>query len=149
MPHPNSSMRRLLVIFLLGTNHRHYHQYTDNGSLHHVLSPFYYKTGTMGWIGSTSYVLPIQLSYRTLNRVIRVGRKNVVTFILKEYLLFSFLTASLSSSDWTNSFWLFMYLVINFCRTRTLVWGDYLSYFFLEQIIGIIISTQTTDTYTR
>ena len=33
---------------------------------------FYYKTGTMGRIGSTSYVLPIQLSYRTLNRVIRV-----------------------------------------------------------------------------
>ena len=37
-----------------------------------LLSPFYYKTGTMGRIGSTSYVLPIRLSYRTLNRVIRV-----------------------------------------------------------------------------
>ena len=37
-----------------------------------ILSPFYYKTGTMGRIGSTSYVLPIWLSYRTLNRVIRV-----------------------------------------------------------------------------
>ena len=28
--------------------------------------------GTMGRIGSTSYVLPIRLSYRTLNRVVRV-----------------------------------------------------------------------------
>ena len=37
-----------------------------------ILSPFYYKTGTMGRIGSTSYVLPIRLSYRMLNRVIRV-----------------------------------------------------------------------------
>ena len=57
-PYPNSSMRRSLVIFLLGTDHRHYHQYTDNGSLHRV-------------------------------------RNNVLTFILKEHLLFSFLTASL------------------------------------------------------
>ena len=56
-PYPNSSMRRSLVIFLLGTDHRHYHQYTDNGSLHRV------------W-------------------------NNVLTFILKEHLLFSFLTAS-------------------------------------------------------
>ena len=72
-PYPNSSMRRSLVIFLLGTDHRHYHQYTDNGSLH------------------------------------RVGN-NVTTFILKEHLLFSFLTASLSSSDSRNSFRLFMYL---------------------------------------
>ena len=37
-----------------------------------LLLPFYYKTGTMGRIGSTSYVLPIRLSYRTLNRVMRV-----------------------------------------------------------------------------
>ena len=37
-----------------------------------ILSPFYYKTGTMGQIGSTSYVLPIRLSYCTLNRVMRV-----------------------------------------------------------------------------
>ena len=37
-----------------------------------ILSPFYYKTGTMGRIGSTSYLLPIRLSYRILNRVIRV-----------------------------------------------------------------------------
>ena len=35
-PYPNSSMRRSLVIFLLGTDHRHYHQYTDNGYLHQV-----------------------------------------------------------------------------------------------------------------
>ena len=86
-PYPNSSMRRSLVIFLLGTDHRHYHQYTDNGSLHRV-------------------------------------RNNVVTFILKEHFFFSFLTASLSSSDSRNNFRLFMYLVMNSCRTRTLVWGD-------------------------
>ena len=38
-----------------------------------ILSPFCYKTGTMGQIGSTSYVLPIRLSYCTLDRVIRVS----------------------------------------------------------------------------
>ena len=38
-----------------------------------VLSPFYYKTGTMGRIGSTSYVLPIRLSYRKLNRAMSVS----------------------------------------------------------------------------
>ena len=110
-PYPNSSMRRSLVIFLLGTDHRHYHQYTDNGSLHRV------------W-------------------------NNVLTFILKEHLLFSFFTASLSSSDSRNSFRPFMYLGINSCHSRTLVWRDRLSYFFLEPIIGIVISTQTTNTYT-
>ena len=36
------------------------------GMKSHLLSPFYYKTGTMGQIGSTSYVLPIRLSYHTL-----------------------------------------------------------------------------------
>ena len=39
-----------------------------------LLSPFYYKTVTIDQIGSTSYVLPIRLSYHTLNRVIRVSK---------------------------------------------------------------------------
>ena len=44
-----------------------------------LLSPFYYKTGTMGRIGNTRYVLPTWLLYRTLNRVIRVPLcKNLV-----------------------------------------------------------------------
>ena len=53
------------------------------GSKHNLLSPFYYKTGTMGRIGSTSYVLPIQLVYCTLNRVIRVNI--IVVFFLNHF----------------------------------------------------------------
>ena len=45
---------------------------TNYAFFDHLLSPFYHKTGTMGRIGSTSYVLPIWLSYRTLNRAMRV-----------------------------------------------------------------------------
>ena len=44
---------------------------------HGLLSPFYYKTGTMGWIGSTKLVLHKWLSYGTLNRVIRVKISHV------------------------------------------------------------------------
>ena len=43
-----------------------------------LLSPFNYKTGTMGRIGSPKLVLPKWLSYGTLNRVIRVS-SNVST----------------------------------------------------------------------
>ena len=50
-----------------------------------VLSPFYYKTGTMGRIGSTKLVLPKWLSYGTLNRVIRVGRLQRIPFTFKFY----------------------------------------------------------------
>ena len=39
-----------------------------------ILSPFYYKTGTMVQIGSTKLVLPKWLSYGMFNRVIRVVR---------------------------------------------------------------------------
>ena len=41
----------------------------SNSSNHPLLSLFYYKTGTMSWIGSTSYVLPIRLSYHTLRGI--------------------------------------------------------------------------------
>ena len=34
------------------------------GILHQLLLWLYYKTGTMGRIGSISYVMPIRLSYR-------------------------------------------------------------------------------------
>ena len=50
-----------------------------------LLSPFYYKTGTMGWISSTCYVLPIRLSYRMLNRVIRVHRLNFKCDFIKQF----------------------------------------------------------------
>ena len=58
--------------------------------LWYILSPFYYKTGTMGRIGSTSYVLPIRLSYRTLKRVIRVcGLPRYVYLVYGKYSLFT------------------------------------------------------------
>ena len=44
-----------------------------------LLSPFYYKTGILGRIGSTKLVLPKWHKYSSLNRVIRVHK----TFIGK------------------------------------------------------------------
>jgi hypothetical protein len=42
----------------------------------YVLAPLYYKTGTMGRIGSTKLVLPNWHKYRSYNRVVRVrGQK--------------------------------------------------------------------------
>ena len=49
-----------------------------------TLMPFYYKTGMTGRIGSTSYVLPIGLSYCTLNRVIRVLKWQIFSGISTE-----------------------------------------------------------------
>ena len=47
-----------------------------------VLSPFYYKTGTMGRIGSISYVLPIRQNIDILNRDIRVATASQVMMML-------------------------------------------------------------------
>ena len=58
---------------------------TNYAFFDHLLSPFYHKTGTMGRISSTSYVLPIRLSYRMLNRVIRVHRLNFKCDFIKQF----------------------------------------------------------------
>jgi hypothetical protein len=42
-----------------------------------LLAPLYYKTGTMGRIGSTKLVLPNWHKYRSYNRVVRVPRYNL------------------------------------------------------------------------
>ena len=45
-----------------------------SGNLYFLLSPFHYKTDTMGRIGSTKLVLPKWLSYGTLNNLKLKGK---------------------------------------------------------------------------
>ena len=66
------------------------------GATPKTLSPFYHNTDTMDGIGSTSYVLPIELSYRWLNGVIRVA--SFKTFVNANFTGVSFKNSSIQVS---------------------------------------------------